>query len=441
MRPCTVKTSIAAVFFVLLLSLPAGCSAVQKAELKGIRYSRSAAELQPSFHPDVTEYLIAPVQSTAEGFLFDGFTLPRGASLTINGESRDGGAYRVEHLEPGPNVLNLEVKNRRGSIREYSLTIYRALPVYKAQPGDAGRDLPAERFESRGDGTVLDRKTGLVWLQDADPAGLVSWEDARRFILDLNSGEVPGNCGYSDWRLPNIREIRSLQNYREANTADWLGKYGFRNIQATCWTSTTYSNNTDMAWIGLFTNAHIVQTPLKTHANYVWPVRSESRLARTGSHRIEGYDPLEWEDGSRSAGIPWPEPRFLDNRDGTVTDNMTGLVWLQNGGLCGIVPRDEAARFLDAFNTPSAVGNAGHTDWRIPTVNELESLICFGEYDGKEWLMMPEQGFENIRYQYWSCTPSLEGYHWTMLTLNGLITHNYGSLGNSLWPVRSLEQP
>jgi len=28
-------------------------------------------------------------------------------------------------------------------------------------------------------------------------------------------------------------------------------------------------------------------------------------------------------------GIEWPNPRFMDNKNGTVTDNMTGLIWQQ----------------------------------------------------------------------------------------------------------------
>ncbi|HXE98165.1 MAG TPA: hypothetical protein VN642_17305, partial [Dongiaceae bacterium] len=36
------------------------------------------------------------------------------------------------------------------------------------------------------------------------------------------------------------------------------------------------------------------------------------------------------QDGDKLAGTPWPNPRFTDNADGTVTDNLTGLIWLKN---------------------------------------------------------------------------------------------------------------
>jgi hypothetical protein len=43
------------------------------------------------------------------------------------------------------------------------------------------------------------------------------------------------------------------------------------------------------------------------------------------------------DDGSIRAGVPWPSPRFTDNGNGTVRDNLTGLIWLKNGS-CGANP-------------------------------------------------------------------------------------------------------
>ncbi len=38
------------------------------------------------------------------------------------------------------------------------------------------------------------------------------------------------------------------------------------------------------------------------------------------------------DDPSANKGVPWPNPRFIDNTDGTVTDALTGLVWMKNAG-------------------------------------------------------------------------------------------------------------
>ncbi len=37
------------------------------------------------------------------------------------------------------------------------------------------------------------------------------------------------------------------------------------------------------------------------------------------------------DDGDLQVGVDWPLPRFTDNNNGTVTDNLTGLIWLKNG--------------------------------------------------------------------------------------------------------------
>lgn len=63
------------------------------------------------------------------------------------------------------------------------------------------------------------------------------------------------------------------------------------------------------------------------------------------------------------------EPSYIDNKDGTITDNVTGLMWEQNMG--------DKLTFEDAFTKAknSTLGN--YTDWRVPTIKELYSLILF----------------------------------------------------------------
>jgi Protein of unknown function (DUF1566) len=84
------------------------------------------------------------------------------------------------------------------------------------------------------------------------------------------------------------------------------------------------------------------------------------------------------QDGEIQAGVEWPTPRFIDNQNGTVTDQLTGLIWLKNANC---VPGGAAwADALTAANT-LAHGHCGLTDgskagdWRLPNVKELLSLI------------------------------------------------------------------
>ncbi|RWX52030.1 hypothetical protein VU01_10499 [Candidatus Electrothrix marina] len=63
------------------------------------------------------------------------------------------------------------------------------------------------------------------------------------------------------------------------------------------------------------------------------------------------------------------QPSYTDNGDGTVTDNVTGLMWQQDMG--------SKMTWSDANAQPSSLSLGGHTDWRLPTIKELYSLILF----------------------------------------------------------------
>ena len=72
---------------------------------------------------------------------------------------------------------------------------------------------------------------------------------------------------------------------------------------------------------------------------------------------------------------------YTDNGDGTVTDNVTGLMWQQDPGEKMTWP--EAVEMVETFEL------AGYTDWRLPTIQELYSLIDFsGQTDVSPYINM-----------------------------------------------------
>jgi len=84
---------------------------------------------------------------------------------------------------------------------------------------------------------------------------------------------------------------------------------------------------------------------------------------------------------------PIPDPRFMDNKDGTVTDNLTGLIWLKNTKCFGLMDWEGArlaAKHLkngDCGPDPALIlsdgSSAGH--WRLPTMRELCTLIDYSK--------------------------------------------------------------
>jgi len=135
---------------------------------------------------------------------------------------------------------------------------------------------PSPRFTDNGNGTVTDNLTGLMWTKDAFPAGSTkTWQGALDYVKTVTTG------GYTDWRLPNRKEIRSLVDYSHYNPALPQG-HPFTNVQSIrrYWSSTSFpSTAAKGVWLGNMINGACGEND-KTDVDNVWPVRC-GRLAIT----------------------------------------------------------------------------------------------------------------------------------------------------------------
>jgi len=122
--------------------------------------------------------------------------------------------------------------------------------VALANDSAVGSDIAAAGiFRESGDSsTITDLTTGLVW-QQAGPSTLMSWAQALAYCEGLNLG------GYTDWRLPTIKELRRLADYSRVNPS--IDTTLFPNTFPTVyWSSTTYENSPNGAWGVDFYNGH-----------------------------------------------------------------------------------------------------------------------------------------------------------------------------------------
>ena len=84
------------------------------------------------------------------------------------------------------------------------------------------------------------------------------------------------------------------------------------------------------------------------------------------------------EDGDWQHGVQPLGDRFTDNGDGTVTDNVTGLMWLQDISHFGQRTWQQALDDVASFNQ---LPDQLYTDWRLPNVRELQSILDYGQQD------------------------------------------------------------
>ncbi len=89
------------------------------------------------------------------------------------------------------------------------------------------------------------------------------------------------------------------------------------------------------------------------------------------------------QDGDLERGVNWPNPRFTDSGDGTVTDNLTGLIWTMDADCAGQNIWKEALDYCNALahGTCGLEDGSVAGDWRLPNVRELQSLIHYAYID------------------------------------------------------------
>ncbi len=196
-------------------------------------------------------------------------------------------------------------------------------------------------FTDNTDGTVTDNNTLLVWQRYEEPV-MRAWNDALDYCENLILG------GHAGWRLPTWREYLSIRNYdtlRGLLNSEGFPDAGVRRFYATAesysWPSTLY--------------------PVKCVKGGSLP-----------------YGPL------------------LDNGNGTVTETATGLMWQQ------IDPGSKG--WADALAHCEGLTLGGYSDWRLPNIKELFSLVEEPEYDPAVDMIF----FPTLNHSYYGAT----GY-WT----------------------------
>lgn len=250
--------------------------------------------------------------------------------------------------------------------------------------------------------TVNDTLTQLQWHDYNDAAEKrVSWEEALNYCDDLSLST------YTDWRLPNVNELRSLFSFktysRPQNGSLIEDTFKFSTTEA-YWTSTTLATNTEHAYLVHFGDGSI-QTNLKTHGHsndvpvHVRCVRRGTIHNDCSAQNVSSAPASSSSQGSSSSEAPQEQntlpvlktmqsvsqydnddgdyqlgkARSYTKADGVVYDEATGLTW-------EAMMRENPVNVENAFSYCDGLSLDSKTDWRVPDIRELASLVYYGAY-------------------------------------------------------------
>ena len=274
--------------------------------------------------------------------------------------------------------------------------LYYGLPItgqttsyHSGDDGATQIGYPAEppRWEDLGNGVLIDWATGLMWQQSSSYgqtynglSNLMNWENAFRYVTGMNQNRLGG---FTDWRLPDCLELLTTRNL-EYNFSGWSAFSD--TINDMFWSSTCsadFSSGTTVFQM-LYTPGQMSANPTSS-LGVVRACRSFYKgisppgFPKTGQtiiiHPASGYD--RGDDGAAQAGFPITGPHFVDNGNGTVSDNATWLMWQKSNSPEGKLWED-AFQYVNDLNLQQF---AGYSDWRLPNQMELFSIVDYGQYN------------------------------------------------------------
>ncbi|VAW32628.1 hypothetical protein MNBD_DELTA03-39, partial [hydrothermal vent metagenome] len=201
-------------------------------------------------------------------------------ALVSQAKDRPLGAMLVRRISQTPLPVRITTMKAgtANKQRAYTLTLAPKFSDDIAWP-------PYPRFMSNGDGTSMDRLTGITWLSDGNCFGRQSWPESFKVIKKFNHKPAADKCAgydgtFSDWQLPTIEDLETLINPAARNSADWLNTQGVKNVQGggDYWSATETSINIYYAHVITFgPYPKTVKDFPKSMKFFIWPRRASRK--------------------------------------------------------------------------------------------------------------------------------------------------------------------
>ena len=282
-------------------------------------------------------------------------------------------------------------------------------------------------YTDNGDGTVTDNITGLMWESSFDHNGDGNIDVDDKLSLDevLALPATATTGGHTDWRVPTIKEQYSLIMF---SGRDISGYEGTDTDGLTPFINTDYF---EYAYGDTDAGERLIDVQCASTNMYLPGTYGGTAETVFGVNfadgRIKGYGTTLYGQekqfnyllvrGNTTYGIN----EFVDNGDGTITDNATGLMWSQDDNGAGII-------WSDALSYAENAIEAGYSDWRLPDAKELQSIV--------DYTRSPDQTDSPAIDALFNCTPTTNeagnadyGFYWSSTTHAGITDGSEGTFG------------
>ncbi|MCP5100634.1 MAG: DUF1566 domain-containing protein [Chloroflexi bacterium] len=226
-------------------------------------------------------------------------------------------------------------------------------------------------YQNNNDGTITDLNTGLMWQQspDTDGNGTIDADDKLSYDDALAAADASTLAGYGDWRLPTIKELYSLIDFSGQDISGYEGTdtSGFNPFIDTEYFDFGYGDTS--------ADERLIDAQYASSTKYVSTTMNGNETmfgVNFADGRIKGY-------GVNKAfyvifvrdNVDYGVNDFVNNGNGTISDNATDLLWQQADSGTGY-------NFEEAMTYCESLTLGGYESWRLPNAKELQSIVDYG---------------------------------------------------------------